>query len=473
MIEENARSVSRRKFTATMVASLGAGFSSLWGKRICEGEVNPPNIIFLLADDLRHDALGCMGNPIIHTPHIDALARDGVVFENAYVTTSICAPSRATILSGQYVCRHGINDFSKTFSDEAFKKTYPALLRRAGYVVGFIGKYGIGDYLPEDAFDYWCGFTGQGYYEQTDASGGYRHLTRIQGEQAVDFLQQFAPKGPFCLSLSFKAPHSQDEDPRQFIYDPFDASLYDDVVIPRPEYLQDTFETRFPEFFRKNNEGRIRWQKRFSTPELFQQMVKAYYRLITGIDRVVGTIRQTLEMLNVADTTVIIFTSDNGFFLGDHGLADKWFGYEKSIRVPLIIYDPTLRNSRRGTHCSEIALNTDIAPTVVEFAGIVPPETMQGYSLIPLIRGIVPHEWRQDFYYEHTFDHPGIPKSEGVVSKRFKYLRYFEQHPPYEELFDLQNDPNETNNLSQLPEYAEVLNIMRARLESLKNTVCA
>lgn len=465
--------LSRRSFTLAGFASSLAFAVPGVSEKLSEASKAKqlPNLIFLLTDDHRWDGVGFMSNSQIHTPCLDTLAADGVVFNNAYVTTSICAASRASILSGQYVCRHGIDNFEKTFTGEQFKNTYPVQLRNSGYTTGFIGKYGVGTTLPETDFDYWRGFAGQGHYEQQDENGCYKHLTRIQEEQALQFLDRYGKEGPFCLSVSFKAPHCQDGDPRQFLYDPEYESLYNDTVIPQPDYLTDTFAKRFPAFFRENNEGRKRWEMCFSTPEQFQKMVKAYYRLITGVDHVIGALRQRLEALGIADNTILIFTGDNGFFLGDHGLAGKWFGYESSIRVPFVVYDPHLPRELRGTRRDDIVLNLDVAPTLLSLAGITPPEGMQGRDISPLLSGEkVP--WREDFFYEHTFDHGGIPKSEGVVSRSIKYLRYIDQNPVYEELLDLQNDPHESTNLVADKAYADTLQRMRIRYRELRANAC-
>lgn len=460
------KKITRRQFAITCSAGL-ASAALAKGETVAADSTKHPNIIFLLTDDQRWDTLGCMGNDIIQTPHIDAMASEGVVFDNAFITTSICAPSRATYLSGQYVCHHGINGFQQTFSDEQWAATYPAMLREAGYATGFVGKYGVGGKMPEDKFTFWRGYPGQGHYEQKDEQGNHKHLTQVHEEAALEFLRDYSGKQPFCLSVSFKAPHCQDGDPRQFIYDPRYAELYKDVTIPPVETNDDQYYERFPEFFRKKNEARKRWEIRFSEPDLYQEMVRGYYRLITGVDRVVGALRAELETQGVADNTVIVYMADNGFFLGEHGLAGKWYGYDPSIRVPLVVYDPRLPETQRGRRCAEMALNTDIAPTILSLAGITPPEVMQGRDLSPLIEG-QQTAWRDDFYYEHSFEHPAIPKSDGVVGKRFKYLRYYEQTPVYEELFDREEDPQEINNLAVDPNHAELLNRMRERCAALK-----
>ena len=193
-----------------------------------------PNIIFLLTDDQRWDALGCMGNQILQTPNIDQIAAEGIIFENAYVTTSICAVSRASILAGQYASRTGIHDFATPFSPEALAKNYPAILKNAGYFTGFIGKFGIGSNPPDTLFDYWKAMTAQPTYEHFDEEGNMTHYTRIVSENIMEFLGMCSARKPFCLSVSFKAPHVQDGDPRQFIYDPAYKDLYKDDSIPPP-----------------------------------------------------------------------------------------------------------------------------------------------------------------------------------------------------------------------------------------------
>lgn len=431
-------------------------------------ERRPPNIVFLLTDDHRWDALGAAGNTIIQTPQLDDLARSGVRFRNAFVTTPICMTGRASVLSGQYERRHGIHNFATSFSPEAFAQTYPALLRAAGYWSGFIGKYGVGNRMPAQEFDVWHGFPGQGRYETKDAQERPIHLTRLMGRQAVDFLENAPADRPFVLSISFKAPHVQDEDPRQFIPDPADAHRYRDVTIPIPETATPDHLARLPPFLRADTtEARLRWHKRFATPEMYQESVKNYYRLISGVDDVVGEIREALRRRGKEDDTVIVFTGDNGFFLGEHGLAGKWYGYEESIRVPLVVYDPRLPRARRGQVRDEMALNIDIAPTLLSLAGLPVPSGMQGRTLLPLIRGERVENWRTDFLFEHLFPHTRIPRSDGVVTGRFKYLRYFDQQPVYEQLFDLRTDPRETTNLAGRAEYASVLASLRSRYQEL------
>lgn len=430
-----------------------------------------PNIIFILTDDHRYDALGVMGNPIIRTPNLDALARDGVLYTNAYVTTSISCSSRASILTGQYVSRHGVCDFVTDIAPDRFAETYPVLLREAGYKTGFVGKFGIGlPNQPKDQFDYWaCEPKHQPDYENKDRYGTYYHHTDGVSREIAGFLDNFAGKEePFCLSVSFKAPHTQDGDPREFITHPRYDAYYADVEIPEPAVGSDEYWNLFPEFFREPSEARNRWRSRFETPEKYQHNVKNYYRLITQVDDVIGDMLHQLERLGIDDNTVIIFMGDNGMFLGEHGLAGKWFIYEESVRVPMFIYDPRAPRSQRGIRESHMALNIDIAPTILALAGISAPEGMQGRNLSALQDKEARESWRHDFYYEHRLPHPAIPQSEGVVSPDYKYVVYFTQQPAYEELYDMRRDPHEVHNLVSDPAYADVLAAYRTRCEELK-----
>lgn len=402
-----------------------------------------PNLIVLVTDDQRWDTLGAMGNRIVKTPNIDQMAAEGVVFSNHFVTTSICMSSRASLFTGLYLRAHRINDFQTSFSEAQYARTYPEILRRAGYRTGFIGKWGVGDRLPADRFDYFRGFPGQGHYfpKRPDESV---HLTELMGEQAVEFLCAAKPSQPFCLSVSFKAPHVQDEDPRQFLHSRATADLYRDVEIPVPKTADPRYIAQLPLEVQRS-EARRRWAVRFSTPALYQESVKAYYRLITEVDTVVGRIRDQVRRMGAESDTVILFTSDNGFYLGEHGLAGKWFMHEESIRVPMIVLDPRLPSSRRGRRQSEMTLNIDLAPTILSLAGVSAPP-MQGRDLGPLIEGqAVP--WRTEWFYEHLFEHTWIPRTEGIRTTEWKYTRYLDTKPLFEELFDLRADPLEERNL--------------------------
>lgn len=435
-----------------------------------EGPKQRPNIIFILTDDQRWDALGVMGNPIIQTPNIDKLASAGVLFQNAYVTTAICCVSRASILTGQYESRHKIHDFATDLPAETFEKTYPPLLKNSGYHTGFIGKFGIGHHPPSSMFDFWvdteAGGKGQPDYITTDKHGRQIHDTDTIGSAIQTFLDQFGSNGPFCLSVSFKAPHEQDGYPPEYIIQPRYQDYYQDVAIPLPVTADPEYWEKFPEFFRTDaNLARARWKGLFGTPELYQENVKNYYRLITGVDDVVGEMVKKLEELNIAQNTIIIIMGDNGMLLGEHGMEGKWYGYEESIRVPLLIYSPDLPDKVIQYRAPQVALNIDIAPTILSMAGVPAPPGMQGVNLIGVIEDKIPE--RTDFFYQHYFlGSPRIPRVEGVVTKDFKYMKYVEHD--FEELYDIKHDPHETTNLATDPKYKIRLQELRERYQKLQ-----
>ncbi|MBI5283140.1 MAG: sulfatase [Candidatus Solibacter usitatus] len=417
-----------------------------------------PNIIFLLTDDQRWDSLGCMGNPIVRTPNIDRLSRDGVTFGHHFVTTAICVTSRASIFTGQYARCHQVLAFNQQFTPEQMARTYPSILRAAGYRTGFIGKYGLDKPpAPKDAFDYWAGFLGQGRYFPEGEPGP--HLTSIMTGQAREFLSSTRADQPFCLSVSFKAPHVEDESPRQFLPDPPDRVHYNNVTMPVPKTMDPRYIAQLP-LSMQRSEARRRWAVRFSTPALYQESVRNYYALITGVDRAVGAIVAELDKLGQRENTIIVYTGDNGFYLGEHGLAGKWFMHEESIRVPLIVQGPGIA---RGRRVDLMTLNIDLAPTLLDLAGAAAPGAMQGRSLRPWLAGESPH-WRGEWFYEHHFRNNGwIPSTEGVRTDRWKYTSYVEESPVFEELFDLRADPLEERNLARDPRHASTLAALRGR----------
>jgi arylsulfatase A-like enzyme len=422
-----------------------------------------PNVLFILTDDQRWDALGCMGNPIIQTPNIDRLAAAGTRFKNNFVTTSICCVSRASFFTGQYERRHGITNFTKPFSPGQWAQTYPAVFRANGYRTGFFGKFGVGSSLPTNQFDVWGGFGGQGTFF---GKGDPEHQTAKLGRQAVEFLKANPTNQPFCLSISFNAPHARDGQPREFPPDARDEALYTGALVPVPKTATEAFFEQQPDFIR-DSEGHKRWQARFANPELFQKTVRDYYRLITGIDREVGALLTALKDLQLDENTLIVFTSDNGFFYGERGLADKWLMYEESIRVPLIIRPPPAFKSAFARTVPQMTLNVDLAPTLLDYAGLAVPAGMQGRSLRPLVekKSVA---WRSDWFYEHHFTNGRIPPSEGVRGERWKYIRYVAQMPVVEELYDLSRDPLEEHNLAGAGQHKAVLERLRLRWAELQ-----
>jgi arylsulfatase A-like enzyme len=268
MMLEVIMGVSRRSF---MEMAAVAAVTKLAPALSTTRQVKPPNILFLLADDHRWDALGCMGNSIIHTPHLDRLAKDGTIFDNHFCTTPICCASRASIMLGQYAGTTGISDFATPLNAEQVKETYWHQLKQAGYNIGFVGKFGVGSTMPSNEFDYWKGFSGQGHYFPKGPSGP--HLTDIMRDQSSAFFEQAPRDQPFCLSVSFKAPHVQDEDPRQYLPSAATLALYDGVTIPPLSRAPTDDIKRFPIAI-QHSENRRRWGVRFATPDLYQASIK-------------------------------------------------------------------------------------------------------------------------------------------------------------------------------------------------------
>ncbi|WP_116106715.1 sulfatase-like hydrolase/transferase [Lewinella sp. IMCC34191] len=430
------------------------GAGSLLGQ-----EDSPPNIIFILTDDQRYDALGYAGNPLAQTPEMDRLAESGTYFSHAMVTTPICAASRASILSGVYERTHRFNFQTGNIPDRYLANAYPAVLREAGYHTGFYGKYGI-RYDGEDRmFDEYETYDRnneypdrRGYYYKT-LDGDTVHLTRYTGQQALDFVERNADaEKPFCLSLSFSAPHAHDPAEDQYFWQPETDGLLRDRDAPPPALGTRKDFDALPQAVREGF-NRLRWTWRYDTPEKYQHSVKGYFRLIAGIDREIGKLRAKLEEQGIADNTVIIVMGDNGYFLGERQLAGKWLLYDNSVRVPLIVYDP-----RQPTHhdSDELALNIDVAATILDLAGVPKPDIYQGLSLKPIVTGATDKLDRDTVLIEHIWEFEQIPPSEGVRTRDWKYFRYINDRS-LEELYDLGGGAQETNNLANDPAYKDKL----------------
>ncbi len=453
--------LTRRSFFAS---SAGAALAGCAGVQQTAPE-RPPNILFLLTDDQRWDTLGAAGNRFAKTPNMDRLAGQGVLFRNSFVTTAICAVSRASFFTGLYSRCHGVHGFRTPLSAEQHAISYPVRLRdEAGYRSGFVGKYGVGkaDTIEDSAsrFDFWRGWPGQNKY----LVEGRPHMTEMLGDQSLEFLDTCTPDQPWTLSVSFKAPHVQDGVAPYFINDPKYDHLYDGVEPPELRQMDGRYYDGLPEFLKEGTESRIRWERRFPNPEKWEESVKRYYALIYGVDVQIGRMLERLETSGALDNTVVVFTGDHGFFLGERGWAGKWYPHEHSIRTPLIIADPR-RPEMHGTTRDETVLNIDISPTLQSLAGLEPPATIQGRDLSPLVAGERP-AWRTEFFYEHLFEHPRVPKSEGVRTDDWKYFQFPESEPLYEEMYHLAEDPWEDHNLVGAEEHAEQLDHLRARREA-------
>ncbi len=426
----------------------------------------PLNIVVLYADDWRHDTLSCAGNPVVKTPHLDRLASEGVRFTHNCVTTSICGVSRATLLTGQWMSRHGNRAFGKF--ETPWAETYPGLFRAKGYFVGHVGKWHNGKPFPAEQFDFSREYAGTHWMRQPD--GAKVHVTQRNENDALDFLRTRPADKPFCLTLAFFATHAEDGNPLQYLPQPGSMELYKDATIPVPPNATQESWKRLPPFFSASNEGRRRWGWRFDTPGKYQTMMKSYYRLATEVDAACGRVRDELQKQGLLDNTLIIFTTDNGYFHGEHGLADKWYPHQESIRVPLIVRDPRLAVEKRGTTNDNLTLNVDLAPTILAAAGIAAPPRMQGRDFAPLylsIDGTAERSaWRSEFFYEHGPIGRNIPPSEALVRKDWKYMFWPEAN--YEQLFDLTTDAREELDLARDAMHAARLAAMRVRFAELK-----
>lgn len=424
----------------------------------------PLNIVLLYADDWRHDTLGCAGNPVVQTPHLDKMAQQGVRFSHNCVTTSICWVSRVTLLTGEWMSRHKKTHPRHTI--DFWEETYPAQLRSHGYYVGHVGKW-YGGTFPKDQFDFPRAYGGGHWLKQKD--GTEIHATRKNEIDALEFLKTRPDDRPFCLTVSFLATHAEDHNPDQYRPQPESMSLYEDTVIPEPVTGTDDHFRRLPAFIaNEKNEGRNRWHWRFDSPEKYQRMMKNYYRMVTEVDAACGRILDELKQQGVMDRTLVIFTTDNGAFHGEHQLADKWYPYEESIRVPLIVLDPRLQQERRGSVMDQFTLNVDLAPTILSAANVTPPRRMQGRDISQLYRSETPVSWREEFFYEHPIvnNTSFIPSSQALVRRDWKYIYW----PDFdaEELYHLAQDPHEEYNRINDPEVKTTLQELRERFAERK-----
>lgn len=429
----------------------------------------PPNIVIFYTDDQPQRALGYLED-FFSTPNMDRLAETGIVFENSFVTSSICCVSRASFLTGQHSLRHGVNSFDTPLTTEQMERTYNGILRQAGYRTAFLGKFAIGHprsaprelCLPEDQFDLWYGFTQSLSYSQM-VDGEKRYVTTIMEEKAIDFIRETPEGQPFLLTLSLPEPHGQAgpwnyRDP-DFILEPPPGPPI------RPETMNQDALGQLPQAIldSRNHSSLQRYSEGYET---YMLTVRDY---IARADLAIGRIMQALEDLNLADNTVVIFASDNGSMWGAKGLSGKWNMYEESIRVPLIIYDPRLPTSAQGSR-QQMALNIDMAPTIISMAGLTVPEEMQGKDLSEILKK--PNaSGRNDWYYYHVVETASLgkplPRCEGVRTEQWKYIRYMGTDPLQEELFMLYSDPLEENNLANNPEYETILTELRERCDEL------
>lgn len=410
----------------------------------------PRNIVFILIDDQRYDFLGFKNHPWLETPNIDRLAEKSVYFDRAYVTTSLCSPSRASIITGQYAHTHRVVDNDTPAPSGT--PTFPILLQQNGYRTGFVGKWHMGgsNDQPRPGFDYWASFKGQGPYEnptinidgQAVPKSGY--TPDILTDLASAFIKKQAENdGPYCLFLSHKSIHEP------FTPAPRHRGRFKDLVIPRPKSFADTEENYQgkPSWLRHQRKSWHGAERDFSIQDYgdFDRFFRLYSECMLGVDESVGSIVSTLEELGQLEDTVIIYFSDNGYLMGEHGLIDKRVMYEESIRVPCFVHCPAMIEKPKVRN--EFVLNIDIAPTILDLAGITAPPTMHGVSFLPLVTG-ENKDWRKAFVYEYFADPNAVqtPTIFGLRTQRYSYMTYHGVWDRYE-LYDMENDPQQRHNL--------------------------
>ncbi|HET6247523.1 MAG TPA: sulfatase [Tepidisphaeraceae bacterium] len=439
-----------------------------------------PNILYIMSDDHAAHALSCYGSKINQTPNLDRIASAGMRFTNCFVTDSLCGPSRAVLLTGKYNHLNGVRDLAPTTVFDGTQQTFPKLLQKAGYQTAIIGKWHL--ISAPTGFDYWSILPGQGVYKnpafitmgKREVVKGY--VTDIIADKTIDFLKNRDKSKPFCVMCEHKAPH------RNWQPDEKHAHMYDDVEIPTPLTFDDDYSHRTSAAHDQRMEvGRDLTKNDTKGPpppglsgeELkkwkYERFIKDYLRVVASMDDNVGRVLDYLDETGLAKNTIVVYTSDNGFFLGDHGWFDKRFMYEESLHVPLLVRWPG--QVKAGIVSSAMVSNLDFAETLLDVAGVKPPGDMQGHSLVPILQnaaGNPPPDWRTAFYY-HYYEFPSEHRVQphiGVRNDRYKLINFYGKQEW--ELFDLQKDPHELNSVYDDPGYAQVVKDMKDELSRLR-----
>ncbi len=432
-----------------------------------------PNIVCIVGEGLRSDELSSTGNKLLDTPNLDRIGLEGCTFRNAFVVNALCLPSRATMLTGMY--SHTTGAVSNV--EGKIPPRFPLvsdLLQKAGYETAFLGKSHVEGALMEHKWDYYFGFVGQADYYRPRITEGIRgeygpaklyvgeYVDTLLTRKAVEWLKQPRSK-PFCLFLWFYAPHAPFYRPKDLVND------FNGVRIPVPS----TFDEDRNGYAGKpravaDADDKIGYSEVFSDdPRSLEELVKNHYAGVEDNDRNMGAIWQELDRQKIADRTAVLLSSDHGFFLGEHHLYDKRLMYEPSIRVPMMLRSPG--QIKPGSRSDEMVLNLDMAPTLLEIAGLAAPAEMQGRSFLSLAEGKRDTSWRKDWLYEY-YEYPGfenVPPCRGVRTKRYKFIHFF-LDPEEFELYDLETDPDEKNNLFGKPGYAEITAHLKERLAALR-----
>jgi arylsulfatase A-like enzyme len=421
-----------------------------------------PNFVIMMCDDQRWDAMSIAGNTILKTSNMDRIGREGIVFRNAFVTNSLCGPSRATILTGTYSHTNGMIDNRPKTDIKPDAPWMPDLLRAAGYEVAFCGKSHQKNAVRDRKWDYYFGYKGQGRYkdpiiaEGTDGKDtvypGW--MDDVVTDKAVGWLKGRKDK-PFCLFLFFKACHRSWDRPERL------KDLYKDTPVPKPPLWNDKGEGKPKAFLEADNVIGT-----FKDLQDYDKFMKDYYATLAGADENIGRVLETLTSMGKLDDTMVLHTGDNGFFLGEWNRMDKRFMHEVSIRVPMVVRYPKL--IKPGSTSDRMVLNLDIAPTLLDLAGAEIPKTMQGRSWVPLFKD-PKAEFRKDWLYEY-YEYPDAHKvrpHRGVRTETWKFIHYY-QEPEEFELYNLSEDPSEKVNLYGKPDHASKVNELKARLEELR-----
>ena len=426
-----------------------------------------PNIVFFFTDDQTISTLGCYGNPVVQTPNIDSLARRGTRFENAFVSHSICWVSRTTILSGLVGRSYGTSTNPDQARPDAVETLYTDILRENGYRTGFFGKWHAKTprgFKREDHFDE-MEVIGRNPFYKRQPDGSLRHETELIVDRGIEFLKSQPKDKPFALNMWFNACHAEDGDRRpgigHFAWPRAVDGMYDNVRIYPPRLNDPAIFNSQPDFL-KTTINRERYFWRWNTDEKYQTNMRAYLRMVSGIDGAIGRFMKALDEAGLSENTIIVYSADNGYHMGNRGFAGKWSHYEESLRVPLIVADPRVPKDQRGQVTDAMALNLDLPATFLDWAGAQIPERYQGHSLNPVVAKGKPDDWRTETFHEHFAVRNRIPAFEGIRNENFKYIRYFD-HDNYEFLHDLQNDPDELVNLANDPRHAKTLKAMRGR----------
>jgi arylsulfatase A-like enzyme len=462
----------------TRRAAIGALAGSVSAPFLLRAQNRRPNVIFVMTDDQRWDAMSCAGNPILKTPNMDRLAAGGVRFTQAFATNPLCSPSRGTILTGLYSHAHGVTtNAGRSHFLKGDTVGYPEVQRREGYYTAMIGKWHIASTPP--GFDHWCILPGQGAYQDPEMitpTGRLKfrgYVDDVIGDQAIAAIQHRPRNKPFSLICNFKAPHRDWRPAARF------EKVYDDITIPEPPLFNQDLNERpaairatdmqiadMPDFFARGLDRNLPRAER--KKQNYQLFLKNYYRTILGVDENLGRILDYLDKEGLAENTIVIYTGDNGFFLGEYGMFDKRLMYEPSIRVPMLIRYPAA--IRAGVDRTNMVLNNDVAHTILDYCGGSLPSYARnhGRSWRPILEG-ASGEWRKDWLYEN-FEYPGphcAPKARGIRTADWKLIHYIQQPETYE-LFDLRSDPSELKNLAASPRHREQMEILKARLRQLR-----